>query len=222
VGINGKGELRFSGFADGVSAIQFAQGISTPSEARNITIRDLSIGYIDGGQNIGIDVSFASKVYIHNRQVTNFFVGIFGSRPNTHALYVYIDHCSVFDNDWNIVMRSNVFHWRIRDCILKQARCWGLRIFGPDRVAGILGVGNDYLISGCRFEGCGLGALVGSDSAMFMNTRFEGNGMAFGRRGIRILNTATKTRLVSNYFSANTILDNSSPGETQDWGSIFI
>jgi hypothetical protein len=74
VGINGKGELRFSGFADGVSAIQFAQGISTPSEARNITIRDLSIGYIDGGQNIGIDVSFASKMYIHNRQVTNFLL----------------------------------------------------------------------------------------------------------------------------------------------------
>jgi hypothetical protein len=120
-------------------------------------------------------------------------------------------------------MRSNAFHWRIRDCILKQARCWGLRIFEPDRVAGILGVGNNYLISGCRFEGCGLGgALVGSDSAMFMNNRFDGNGMAFGRRGIRILNTATKSRLVSNYFSANTILDNSSPGETQDWGSIFI
>ena len=28
-------------------------------------------------------------------------------------------------------MHRNAFHWRIRDCILNQAGCWGLRIFGP-------------------------------------------------------------------------------------------
>jgi hypothetical protein len=228
VGINGKGQLGFSGLADGVSAVQFAQGITTPGQARKITIRDLSIGYVGGGQNIGIDVSFANMVYIRNVQVSDFFAGILGSRPNTHAMSVYIDHCSVFNNSWNIVIHSNAFHWRIRDCILNGARCWGLRIFGPGSgTAGVSGVGNDHLISGCRIERCELGgALVGSDSAMFMNNRFEGNGMDAGNRGILIHKTARRTRLVSNYFSNNTILDSSVGGignqRTQEWGSIFV
>jgi hypothetical protein len=230
VGMDGKGSLGFNGLADGVSAIQFAQGIDNEGQptgkATNITIRDLSIGYVDGGQNIGIDVSFANKVYIRNVQVTNFFAGIFGSRPNTHAMSVYIDHCGVFDNDWNIVMHSNANHWRIRDCILSRARCWGLRIFEPNAIAGTSGGGNDHLISGCRIEGCALGgASVGSDSAMFMNNRFEGNGIIFDNKAIQILKTATRTRLVSNYFSNNTVVDNSSGSGnemTRQWGSIFI
>jgi hypothetical protein len=220
-GIDGEGALRFTGLANGVAAIRL------DNQATNITIRDLSIGRLDGGTNLGIDVSRANKVFIRDVLVTGFFAGIYGSRPGTSALSVYIDRASVFGNDYNIVMHQNAFHWRIRDCILNQARCVGLRIFGSqdDPVAPSGGQpvwGNDYLISGCRFESCGsLGALIGADSAMLMNNRFEQNG-GVGGVGIRILSTASHTRLISNYLSSNTISIQAGALATQSWGNILV
>jgi hypothetical protein len=220
-GIDGEGALRFTGLADGVAAIRL------DNQATNITIRDISIGRLDGGTNVGIDVSRANKVFIRDVLVTGFFAGIYGSRPGTSAISVYIDRASVFGNDYNIVMHQNAFHWRIRDCILNQVRCVGLRIFGSqdDPVAPSGGQpvwGNDYLISGCRFESCGsLGALVGSDSAMLMNNRFEQNG-GIGGVGIRILSTASHTRLISNYLSSNTISIQPGALDTQSWGNILV
>jgi hypothetical protein len=213
-GIDGTGKLRFAGLANGVAAIRF------DNTATNITIRDISIGRTSGGVNVGIDVSRANKVFIRDVLVTNFFAGIYGSRPNTFAISVYIDRSSVFGNDYNIVMHHNAFHWRIRDCILSQARCVGLRIFGSadDPVPPANGSpvwGNDYVIEGCRFESCGtFGALIGADSAMLTNNRFEQNG-GVGGVGIRILPTATRTNLISNLLSGNSIMDNSPAGQTQ-------
>ena len=63
-GIDGEGALRFTGLANGVSAIRF------DSQATNITIRDIAIGRLDGGTNIGIDVSRANKVFIRDVIVT--------------------------------------------------------------------------------------------------------------------------------------------------------
>lgn len=220
-GIDGEGALRFSGLANGVAAIRL------DDQATNITIRDLSIGRLDGGTNVGIDVSRANKVFIRDVLVTGFFAGVYGSRPGTSAISVYIDHASVFGNDYNIVMHQNAFHWRVRDCILNQARCVGLRIFGSqdDPVAPAGGQpvwGNDYLISGCRFESCGsLGALVGTNTAMLMNNRFEQNG-GIGGVGIRILSTASHTRLISNYLSSNSISIQPGAIDTQSWGNILV
>jgi hypothetical protein len=216
VGINGQGELRFTGLGDGASAVRF------DTQATNITIRDLAIGRLDGGVNAGIDVSRANKVFIRDVLVTGFFAGIYGSRPGTTAISVYIDRCSVFQNDYNIVMHRNAFHWRIRDCILNQAGCWGLRIFGPqgDPVPanGEPVYGNDHLVQGCRFESCGVGgALLGSDSAMLMNNRFEQNG-GNGGVGIMIQSTASRTRLISNLFSGNSLINQGS--QTQSFGAI--
>jgi hypothetical protein len=215
-GIDGTGNLSFTGLADGVAAIRF------DDQATNITIRDISIGRLNGGVNVGIDVSRANKVFIRDVLVTGFFAGIYGSRPGTTAISVYIDRCSVFQNDYNIVLHRNAFHWRIHDCILNQAGCWGLRIFGPigDPVPanGEPVYGNDHLIQGCRFESCGTGgALIGSDAAMLMNNRFEGNG-GNGGVGIMIQPTATRTRLISNYFSGNTLINQGA--QTQSVGTI--
>jgi hypothetical protein len=191
----------------------------------NITIRDLSIGRIGGGVNIGIDVSRASKVFIRDVSITDFFAGIYGSRPGLFAFSVYVDRSSIFKNDYNIVMHRNAFHWRIRDCILNQAKCWGLLIFGKDNdpvppPENNMGWGNDYLISGCRFEGSGIGgALLGSHAAMLMNNRFEQNG-GVGGVGVKILPSATGTRMVSNVISGNKVLDTSKKSETQRWGDI--
>ncbi|GEM_PF-2031587 len=220
-GIDGGGSLRFTGLADGVAAVRF------DNQATNITIRDISIGRLNGGVNIGIDVSRANKVFIRDVIVTGFFAGIYGSRPGTFAISVYIDRASVFGNDYNIVMHQNAFHWRIRDSILNQARCVGLRIFGSqdDPVPPANGQpvwGNDYLISGCRIEGCGsLGALIGADSAMLMNNRFEQNG-GVGGVGIRVLATASHTRLVSNYLSSNTISIQAGAQDTKSWENILV
>ena len=220
-GIDGEGALRFTGLANGVSAIRF------DSQATNITIRDIAIGRLDGGTNIGIDVSRANKVFIRDVIVTGFFAGIYGSRPGTSALSVYIDRASVFGNDYNIVMHHNAFHWRVRDCILNQARCVGLRIFGSqdDPVPPANGQpvwGNDYLISGCRFESCGsIGALIGADAAMLMNNCFEQNG-GVGGVGIRILSTASHTRLVSNLLASNQLVIQPGAVDTASWGNIFV
>jgi hypothetical protein len=220
-GIDGEGALRFTGLSDGVAAVRF------DNQATNITIRDISIGRLDGGVNVGIDVSRANKVFIRDALVTGFFAGIYGSRPGTSAISVYIDRSSVFGNDYNIVMHQNAFHWRIRDCILSQARCVGLRIFGSEDdpappVGGQPAWGNDYLISGCRFESCGsIGALIGSDSAMLTGNRFEQNG-GVGGVGIRVLATASHTRLISNYLSANIISIQPGAQDTQSWGTILV
>jgi hypothetical protein len=124
-------------------------------------------------------------------------------------------------------MHQNAFHWRIRDSILNQAKCVGLRIFGPadDPVAPADGKpvwGNDYLISGCRFESCGsIGALIGSHAAMLANNRFEQNG-GVGGVGIRILSTAAHTRLISNYLASNTISIQPGAVDTESWGNIIV
>src|SRR4028118_465054 len=219
VGIDGAGRLIFDNLPDGVSAI------SLDKAATNITIRDLAIGRIGGGVNIGIDVSRANKVFIRDVIVTGFFAGIYGSRPGWLALSVYVDRSSIFGNDYNIVMHRNAFHWRIRDCILNQAKCWGLLIFGKDNdpvppPENNMVWGNDYLISGCRFEGSGIGgALLGSHAAMLMNNRFEQNG-GVGGVGVKIQPSATGTRMVSNVISGNQVLDTSENSETQRWGDL--
>ncbi|MCW6050440.1 hypothetical protein QUB60_02755 [Microcoleus sp. A2-C5] len=219
VGIDGEGKLEFDNLPDGVSAICLDKA------ATNITIRDLAIGRVGGGVNIGIDVSRANKVFIRDVIVTGFFAGIYGSRPGWLALSVYVDRSSIFGNDYNIVMHRNAFHWRIRDCILNQAKCWGLLIFGKDNdpvppPENNMGWGNDYLISGCRFEGSGIGgALLGSHAAMLMNNRFEQNG-GVGGVGVKIQPSATGTRMVSNVISGNQVLDTSKKSETQRWGDI--
>ena len=220
-GIDGEGSLRFTGLANGVSAIRF------DNLATNITIRDISIGRLGGGTNVGIDVSRANKVFIRDVLVTGFFAGIYGSRPGTSALSVYIDRASVFGNDYNIVMHQNAFHWRIRDCILNQARCVGLRIFGSqdDPVPPAHGQqawGNDYVIAGCRFESCGsIGALIGAHAAVLMNNRFEQNGGP-GGVGIRILPTASHTRLMSNLLASNQLVIHPAAVDTEAWGNIFM
>ncbi|HMS85383.1 MAG TPA: NosD domain-containing protein [Nitrospira sp.] len=220
-GIDGQGRLRFIGLSDGVAAIRFDNG------ATNITIRDLSIGRVDGGVNAGIDLSRANKVYIHDVLVTGFFAGIYGSRPDTNALSVYVDCCSIFNNSYNIAIHRNAFHWRIRDCILNQAQCWGVRVFGsgddpaPRPTSPNSGWGNDHLISGCRIEGCGHGGvLLGSDSAMLMNNRFEQNG-GVGGVGISVLPTATRTRLVSNLLASNRLLISSKAQDTKQWENMI-
>ena len=141
---------------------------------------------------------------------------------DTTGISVYIDRCSVFQNDYNIVTHRNAFHWRIRDCILNQAGCWGLRIFGPQGdpapANGEPGYGNDHLIQGCRFEACGTGgAILGSDSAMLMNNRFEQNG-GNGVVGIMIQSSASRTRLISNLLSGNSLINQGS--QTQSFGAI--
>lgn len=217
-GLDGEGRLLFHDLADGVSAIQLDDK-GKENKARNITLRDIRIAG-EGFQpyNIGVDVSRASKVYIKNCEITDFHTGLFGGRPTTSAMSVYIDQCNIYANSWNVVMYDTPHHWRIRDCILGHANCSGVRIFS----------GNDHLISGCRIENCGEnGAKIGpaSDAVMFMNNRFEKNG-GVGGVGIQILptilrDTEVQTRLVSNYFSSNRIEPDNPPG-AQEWGSIFV
>jgi hypothetical protein len=75
-----------------------------------------------------------------------------------------------------------------------------------------------HLIQGCRFEACGTGgAILGSDSAMLMNNRFEQN-VGNGGVGIMIQSSASRTRLISNLLSANSLINQGS--QTQSFGAI--
>ena len=78
------------------------------------------------------------------------------------------------------------------------------------------------MIAGCRFESCGsIGALIGADAAMLMNNRFEQNG-GVGGVGIRILSTASHTRLVSNLLSSNQHVIHTAAVDTEAWGNIIV
>ena len=217
-GIEGDGQLRFNGLPDGVAAVRL------DSEGTDITIRDLPIGNLDGGIVIGVDLSRANKVFLRDVMVTGFFAGIYGSRPGTTAISVYLDRCSVFDNDFNIVLHRNAFHWRIRDGIFNQATCWGMYIFGaeddpaPPPVMNGFGWGNDYVVDGCRFEGCGQGGVsIGTYATLLSKNRFEQNG-GVGGIGVRILSSASGTRMMSNIFISNLVIDNGD--DTLRWGDL--
>ncbi|HZN11166.1 MAG TPA: right-handed parallel beta-helix repeat-containing protein [Blastocatellia bacterium] len=219
-GIEGEGKLRFIGLPRGVSAIQFAPGAS------HSTIRDLSVSGPGAGGHIGIDVSGASIIFIRDVRINGFYAGIYGARPGLSALSIYIERCNIHNNDYNVLMHRDAFHWRIRDCILNQATAWGVRVYGPDddpappTPGQNLGSGNDHLIAGSRIEGCGEGGIMlGSHAAMLMNNRFEQNG-GVGGTGILILPTAGSTRLMSNMLYSNNLVDDSAAQDTESWGTI--
>jgi hypothetical protein len=217
-GIDGDGRLQFKGLAKGASAIRLQP------QARNVTIRDLSIGNKNEGHNVGIDVSRADLLYIRDTIVSGFYAGIYGSRPGLFAMGVFIERCQLLNN-FGIVMHRNGYHWRIQDTVLSQCKCWGLRIFGKadDPVPNTSTEevwGNHVMVTGCLFEGCDIGgASLASDSAVLMSNRFENNG-GNGGVGIQALSSSTRTRLATNLLSANTIQVHAGADPPLLWGNI--
>lgn len=218
-GINGDGRLIFKGLTDEkLPAIRLQPG------ARNVTIRDLSIGNVDEGRNIGIDISGADLLYIRDTSVTGFLAGIYGSRPNLFSMGVFIDRCQLLNN-FGIVMHRNGYHWRIQDTVLSQSKCWGLYIFGKaDDPAPIPPGpevwGNHHMVTGCLIEGCGMGgASLASDSAVLLSNRFEQNG-GNGGVGIRVRASATRTRLLTNLLSGNSIEIEPEAEAPLQWGNM--
>ena len=197
VGIDGEGILGFD-LPDNVPAIRFAP--SSGVENRMATIRDLNLAGGCCGQ-AGIDVSNSQFVYLRNIRLQNFAIGLFGN----NAWSIFVDHSSLHNNAFNIVMGDNTTTWRVRDTVANQ---------------GLIGISmsttaRGHLVSGGRIEGnWGPGIRVDGSMNLIEGTWFEGNGQFFNsKHGIWVTGQAQKTRILANLFSSQLIGD--SGGETQ-------
>ncbi len=200
VGMAGEGSLVFEGISANSSAIIVEDAIAQGGNSET-TIRDLAIfGDFAGdpAQTVaGLNVSGGNIVRISNVRVSGFTLGIYGEQ----AFSVLISDSNVSANDINVALATDTNHWRIRDSVMSQANEWSVYILGP---------ANDQVISGTRFEGSQQGAVrLGSYGAVLMNNRFESNndGAGEGSIGVRVDSGAQRTRIISNIFSTDTVVD---------------
>jgi hypothetical protein len=192
VGMDGEGVLGFD-LPDNVAAIRFAPSGDVVN--RLTTIRDLNLAGGCCGQ-VGIDVSNSQFVYIRNIRLQNFAIGLFGN----NAFSIFVDHSSLHDNAFNIVVGDNTTTWRIRDTVTNQG-LMGISLSATAR---------GHVVSGGRIErNWGPGIRVDGAMNVIEGTWFEGNGQFFNsKQGIWVTSQGLKTRILANLFSSQLIGDN--------------
>jgi hypothetical protein len=191
VGIDGAGALEFD-LPDNVPAIRFKSSPGVP--IRMAHIRDLSLAGGCCGQ-VGIDVSNSQFVYVKNVRLQNFAFGLFGD----NAFSIFLDHSSVHNNAFNLVMGDNTTAWRVRDTVTSQG------LIGIHMMASARG----HLVSGGRIESnWGPGIRIDGAMNVVENTWFEGNGgYSSTQYGVWVTSQAQKTRILANLFSTQLIGD---------------
>ncbi|WP_197041562.1 NosD domain-containing protein [Chondromyces apiculatus] len=200
VGPGGEGMLVFQDLPDNMPAISVEEAVGVGGISE-IVIRDLGIfGDDNGAWSAGINVSGANLITLDRVRVSGFSVGLFGQ----DAYSVRVSDSTFYANAFNVMIYNNANHWRVRDSALSLATFYSVKVFGPSD--GVRPGNNDHLFSGNRFEGSLMGAMMlGSVGTMLMNNRFESNGL----NGVRILPSASDTRVVGNLFSTDTVHDSS-------------
>lgn len=191
VGMDGAGLLGFD-LPDDVPAIRFKASAGVVN--RIATIRDLNLSGSCCGQ-VGIDVSNSQFVYIKNVRLQNFAFGLLGD----NAYSIFVDHSSVHNNAFNIVMGDNTTAWRVRDSVASQG-LMGIQMNATAR---------GHVVSGGRVE-ANWGPGIRIDGAMNVidDTWFEGNGIFFNTHyGVWVTSQAQKTRVLSSLFSSQLIGD---------------
>jgi len=182
-----------------------------------ITISDLELygpnpaGKLAAPHAIGIALKNQHIVFINNVRVSNFTTGINGRQ----AYSVFINNSNISNNSGdNIRIDYDANSWRIRDSIISQAGGWGINALGPgDATAlGNINTSNDLLLDGLRLESNHRGAVrINNYGSRISNSRFEFNGkgsLTYPFRGLWVDSQAQETRILTNYFSGNCILDN--------------
>jgi hypothetical protein len=193
VGTEGRGLLVFD-LPDSAAAIRFATSAGAPQ--RFVTIRDLNI--VNASQccgHVGIDVSNSSFVNLERIRLHDFGYGLIG----TTAFSIFVDKSLIHNNGFNVIIGDGSTAWRLRDTTLNQSGLIGL-VISP------LAVGNFF--SGGRVESNPLtGIHVQGLQNVIETTWFEGNGIGFGDHGIKVATGADQTRILSNLFSSEDVLD---------------
>jgi hypothetical protein len=196
VGTEGRGVLAFD-LPDGAVALRFAPSAGAPQ--RFVTIRDLNI--VNSAQccgQVGINVSNSSFVNLERIRLHDFGFGLMGST----AFSIFVDKSAIHNNGFNVVIDDGSTAWRVRDTTMNQSGLFGVVIGG-------LAVGN--FISGGRIESNPVaGIRVMGLQNVIETTWFEGNGIGFGDHGIHVMSSADQTRILSNLFSSEDILDQGS------------
>jgi hypothetical protein len=200
VGTEGRGVLAFD-LPDGAVALRFAPSTGAPQ--RFVTIRDLNI--VNTPQccgQVGLNVSNSSFVHVERVRLHDFGFGLMGST----AYSIFVDQSFIHNNGFNVVMDDGSNAWRVRDTVMSQSGLIGV-------VIGALALGNS--LSGGRIESNPVTGirLMGLQSVI-ETTWFEGNGIGFGDHGIQVLSTADQTRILSNLFSSEDILDSGANTQT--------
>ena len=192
VGIDGEGVLAFD-LPDNVPAIRFAASPGVVN--RMATIRDLNLAGGCCGQ-VGIDVSNSQFVYVRNIRLQNFAIGLFGN----NAYSIFVDHGSVHNNAFNIVIGDNTTAWRLRDTVASQGLI-GIQMNATAR---------GHVVSGGRIESnWGPGIRVDGAMNVIDGTWFEGNGQFFNTKyGVWVTSQGLKTRILASLFSSQLIGDN--------------
>jgi hypothetical protein len=200
VGTEGRGVLAFD-LPDGAVALRFAPSTGAPQ--RFVTIRDLNIVNVPQccGQ-VGLNVSNSSFVHVERVRLHDFGFGLMGST----AFSIFVDQSFIHNNGFNVVIDDGSNAWRVRDTVMSQSGLIGV-------VIGALALGNS--LSGGRIESNPVTGirLMGLQNVV-ETTWFEGNGIGFGDHGIQVLSTADQTRILSNLFSSEDILDAGSHTQT--------
>lgn len=216
IGIGLEGQLSFNHYGIALSVCQ------QPARSRYVTISDLDLygPYRDGGRVLGnnskgISLANADSVYLSNIRVSHFSTGVMGS--NTYSVFIRGSNISANKKD-NIQIGYAANGWRIRDSIVSQAGRWGINVLGEGDADPLLLPGdelwqesNDLLIDGVRLESNGMGGIrTNARATRITNTRLEFNGHGIGApqyQGIRVDSNARQTRILTNMFSSNCIVN---------------
>lgn len=220
-GINGAGRLRFSGDFFGIPAVRFQDLNGGNSTIRDLAILGPGLSKPMGGIKIGTsalvsdnDPDPPGRFRFHRVLVRGF--GTFGMQGGLNARYVTIDGCQLIQNGVNIQLIRKCDGWRIRDCIIAEARTWGVDI-GADikeifTGKSIFGSLSDVLISGCLFIRNGEGAIQVQPGGFHPDRTFGvfifGNGFVDnGGIALRLAHENAGVRIVANFLGKDEQFD---------------
>jgi len=211
VGINGGGRLKFAGDFGGIPAVSFQAFSSVTGTIRDLAIIGPGAKSKLSGVKVGIIKSVPDGMLnaptdfrLQRVRVSGF--GVYGVQGGINTSSVILDACQVLDNRVNIELVRGCDGWRIRDCIITGATEWGVDVAVTISIAGVKHTGTvtDTLISGCRFEGNGTGAIrvqPGDAKKPVFGVSIFGNGFVNNAGvALRVQPANAAVRFVANFL----------------------
>ena len=203
VGMDGEGELIFSG----LSANQAAIAVESSDETSGVTIRDLRIAGDNPLRGRGIELDSAHQTKVERVRISEFNSGIYGRQ----SFFVIVDKANLHNNNINIMQDFTANTWRVTNSILNQATRWGIyqtNSLNTPNATEAFAHQNSSVYDGNRLESNGLGGIrVSSVGTVIKNNEFEGNG-GDDNVAIMVNSTAVNTRVLSNFYSGDCPIDN--------------
>jgi hypothetical protein len=194
VGIDGAGRLLFN-LPRSARALRFKPPVGPLVTIRHSQIRDLSIGNQSCCGQAGIDLSNSTLVDIARVRVSDFAFGIRGQ----HSYFNTIEGSNLSTNGFGIVQDNDTTTWQMRENIISFSGLVGIAFHDTTRAS---------VVSGGVLESNPLGAIfLRGTGNIVQSTWFETNGAANGGFAVQVSAPAAHSRILTNLFSNNSILD---------------